>query len=332
MIFSGEAKLGNYLKKSDEWFKGKEASEIAQNIISYQSKEGGWPKNQSTTDTLYKGDREKLKATYDNRATTNELRFIARIYGGTKKVVYRESFVRGLDYILKGQYQNGGWPQYYPPGSNYHRRITFNDNAMVRLLNFIREVATDDQYDFVDKNRRRVAAAAFERGIECILKCQIQMNGQLTVWCAQHDEVNLKPQSARSYELASFSGAESVGITRLLMSLDKPSPEVVESIEAAVAWFRSVKIAGIRVDQVKDQQAPKGINKVVVKDFSAAPIWARFYDLESSRPIFVDRDGLPKSTLAEIGYERRNGYAWYGKWPQKLLETDYVEWLKKLKH
>jgi hypothetical protein len=27
--------------------------------------------------------------------------------------------------------------------------------------------------------------------------------------------------------------------------------------------------------------------------------------------------------LAEIGYERRNGYAWCGTWPAALLEKDY---------
>src|SRR5205823_4923699 len=30
-----------------------------------------------------------------------------------------------------------------------------------------------------------------------------------------------------------------------------------------------------------------------------------------------------------IGYERRNGYAWLGSWPQGLLEKEYPAWKKR---
>jgi PelA/Pel-15E family pectate lyase len=59
-------------------------------------------------------------------------------------------------------------------------------------------------------------------------------------------------------------------------------------------------------------------------------MWARFYEISSNRPIFVDRDGIAKYELSEIGYERRNGYAWLGYWPQKMLEQDYPAWKNKL--
>ncbi len=72
----------------------------------------------------------------------------------------------------------------------------------------------------------------------------------------------------------------------------------------------------------KDPKAAKGTNKVVVRDPNAPPLWARFYNIETNAPVFADRDGIPKATLAEIGDERRNGYAWYGNWPQKLLERN----------
>ena len=45
--------------------------------------------------------------------------------------------------------------------------------------------------------------------------------------------------------------------------------------------------------------------------------------------MFVDRDGVPKFSLAEIGYERRNGYGWYGVWPQELLAKEYPAWKRK---
>ena len=152
----------------------------------------------------------------------------------------------------------------------------------------------------------------------------------MTAWCAQHDEKDYSPRPGRSYELVSLSGGESVGIVRLLMSLEEPSPEVMRAVEGAVAWFESVKLKGIRVVVEKDAKSPTGKNRVVVKDSDAPPLWARFYQINSNKPIFADRDGVARHDLAEIGYERRNGYAWLGSWPQRLLEKEYPAW--KAKH
>ena len=115
------------------------------------------------------------------------------------------------------------------------------------------------------------------------------------------------------------------------MSLDHPNPEVVAAIEGAVAWFEQAKLAGIRVELRPDPKGPKGTNKIVVKDPAAPGMWARFYEIGTNRPIFADRDGVAKRDLAELGYERRNGYAWLGTWPQQLLEKDYPAWKKKWK-
>jgi pectate lyase len=320
-----------YLDRSDEWFRGEEAARVAAHILSFQSDLGGWPKNVDTTAAPYTGERKDLRPTFDNDATTDELRFLARIYNATSGERYRKAIDRGLDYVLKAQYPTGGWPQFYPPPEkSYHRHITFNDNAMVRLLEFLREVHSSKGYAFVEADRRKVARQAFDRGVECILKCQIKVDGKLTAWCAQHDEEDYRPRPGRSYELASLSGAESVGIVRLLMSLEEPSPEVVRAVEAAVAWFESARVKGLRVAVVKDEKSPTGKNKVVVKDPDAPPLWARFYEINTNRPLFADRDGVARYDLAEIGYERRNGYAWLGNWPQRLLEKEYPAW--KAKH
>jgi PelA/Pel-15E family pectate lyase len=200
---------------------------------------------------------------------------------------------------------------------------------MVRLLEFLRETYTSELYEFVGAERRAAARRAFERGIGCILKCQIKVDGKLTVWCAQHDEKDYRPRPGRTFELVSLSGGESVGIVRLLMSLEKPSPEVVKAVEGAVAWFESAQLKGIRVVLEKDGKSPTGRNKVVIKDASAPPMWARFYEIGTNKPIFADRDGVAKYDLADIGYERRNGYAWLGYWPRKLVEQEYPAWKKK---
>lgn len=319
----------DYLKKPSGWFSTPEAAAVAANILSWQADTGAWPKNVDTT-VPYAGDRASLKGTFDNHATTDELRFLARIYNATQNPPYKSAFLKGFDLILKAQYPTGGWPQSYPPGKGYARHITFNDDAMVRLMLFLRETCADPAYAFLDQPRQLAAKAAFDRGIDCILKCQIKVDGKLTVWCAQHDELDYSPRPARTFELASLSGAESVGIVRLLMSLDHPSPQIIQSVESAIAWFESSQLKGIKVIEVPDAAAPRGKDKRIVPDKDAPPLWARFYDINTNRPIFADRDGIPKANLSDIGYERRNGYAWLGAWPTTLLQHEYTAW--RLRH
>ena len=321
-----------YLDKPAEWYRSDEAKKIAANILSYQSTAGGWPKNVDTAAEPYTGDRGKLEPTYDNKATTDELRFLAHMASATQDATYADAFVRGLGYILKGQYPNGGWPQSYPPDHQYHRYITFNDGAMARLMFFLKEVAHDDLYSFVDKSWRDQCQLAFDRGVDCILKCQIKVDGKLTAWCAQHDEKDFSPQPARAFELMSLSGAESVGVVHVLMSIDNPSPEVIQAVDAAVAWFDAAKIKGIKVEDRPNPSKTGGkkFDRVVVEDPSAPPIWARFYEIGTNKAIFSDRDSVKKYSLAEIGEERRNGYRWYGYWPADLIATQYPAW--KAKH
>jgi pectate lyase len=286
-------------------------------ILSWQSEHGDWPKNTDTTKP-YLGKRSEIEGTFDNGATTGELRTLARAFNATGGERYEKAFLLGFDHILKAQYENGGWPQYYPLRQGYYTHITFNDNCMVRLLEFLRDTVEAKEFEFLDNNRRATATKALERGIDCIVKCQVVVKGVPTVWCAQHDEFTLEPAIARTYELASLSGSESAGILKYLMSLENPSPEVQRAVKAGVAWFKSVKLEGIRIEKIDG-------DRQVIKDDSASPVWARFYEIETNRPFFCDRDGVPKYALKDIGSERRNGYAWYGSWGESLLDT-YAKW------
>ena len=325
-VSAAEKGARDFLKKPDAWYASAEAKQTGTIILSYQADSGGWPKNTDTVSQVYAGKRADLQATFDNGATLDELRFLARMFNATKDEAYRQPFDRGLAHVLLAQYPHGGWPQYYPLSKQYHRHVTFNDNSMARILEFIREVKRDARYAFVETKQREACQTAFDKGIGCILKCQIMVDAKPTVWCAQHDAETLLPVKARAYELPSFSGAESVGIVRLLMSLDQPTPEVKASIEAAVQWLKQHKVTGLRIETVDDPKSPKGKDRVVVKDPKAPALWARFYDLKTGQPYFCDRDGIPKPALADIGYERRNGYSWYGEYARDLLEKDYPKW------
>jgi PelA/Pel-15E family pectate lyase len=318
------------------WYGSPEATRIADNLLLYQRGTGGWPKNLDMTAVLTPADRERLASdktqtdsTIDNGATTTEIQALARVFAATNLTRFRDGAIAGLDYLLRAQYPNGGWPQYFPLRDNYSRHITFNDDAMARVLTMLREVADGRRpYRFVDADRRARVRAAAARGLESILDTQIRVNGQLTVWCAQHDATTLAPALARTYELPSFSGSESVKIVRYLMSLPDPPPRVVAAVDAAVAWLRAHALRGVRLERRPDPSTPRGYDLVVVDDPSAPLIWARFYDLETGKPIFVGRDGIKREKLSDIEYERRTGYSYLGGYATLLLETEYPAWSK----
>ena len=316
------ASWGAYARQPDAWYRGPEGLRFAGNIRSHQSPRGDWPKNVDNSAEPHHGDPAKIVGTFDNGATVGELRFLARAFRATNDMNDRDAFIKGFDHIMAAQYPTGGWPQSSPPGKGYHRHITFNDNTMVNLMTLVRDVASGDDFRFVDPTRHAAARRAFDAGVACILKCQVVVNGTLTVWCAQHDEITLEPRPARTFEPVSLSGAESADILLLLMSLDGPSPEVVRAVEAGARWFEKVKLTGIREIKVDG-------DKRIASDSAAPPLWARFYEIPSLRPIFSGRNSVIKYDIAQIEPERRNGYAWYGGWGAKVAVT-YGQWARML--
>jgi PelA/Pel-15E family pectate lyase len=329
----------NAMRQPAAWYSSVEARRIAGNLLLYQRDIGGWDKNIDMALALGPKDRagiEKQKrdpeahSTIDNDATYTQMRYLARVFTATSHPPFQAAFRRGLEYLLKAQYDNGGWPQFFPLRDGYWSHITYNDDAMVGVLELLRDIVQrKPEFAFLGDADRMRAQQAIDKAVECILKTQVMQDGNLTVWCAQHDERTLAPAKARAYELPSLSGNESVGIVRFLMGIEHPSPQVVRAIEAAVAWFRTSRIKGIVVKAGPAPGTPKGFDNVVIADPAAPPLWARFYELGTNRPIFCGRDSVVKYSMAEIEYERRNGYRWYVDRPAGLLDTEYPEWLRK---
>jgi len=330
LLSSSEATIpSQYAKQSTEWFQSEEGRRIADNVLTWQTPHGSWPKNRDTASEPFNGKSDDLHGTFDNSATIGELRFLARAFRATNEPRYRQAFLKGLSHILEAQYPTGGWPQFYPLSKGYHRHITFNDNAMVRILELLREVSESSDYGFLETESRTKAKVAVTKGIDCILRTQIKQDDKLTAWCAQHDEKTLEPAWARSYEPPSISGAESVGVVRFLMSVEEPTQAIIAAIEGAVGWFRSAAIHGIRLETFTDAEGQD--DKRVVADPDAGLLWARFYEIGNNRPIFLDRDSVVRYTFSEIGQERRTGYAYYGGWATRLLTDEYPRWREKHK-
>lgn len=323
-----------YLRQSAEWYATPAARAIADSVMQYQSSQGGWPKSTNlavpprTPDDVPPEGRGRANS-LDNDATTVPMQFLARVATATDDARYRDAFLRGVDYLLAAQYPNGGWPQFWPLRGEYYDHITFNDGAMIRVLQLLSGVAQGRApYTFVDDARCARAAEAVRKGIDCILRTQVRQEGRLTAWCAQHDEKTLAPAWARKYEPPSLSGSESVGIARYLMSVERPSAEIIAAIEGAVAWLRSVPVTGMRLDHVRGADGRD--ERRLVPDPAAPPLWARFYELGTNRPLFLDRDSVFNYDFMQVGRERRSGYDYLGTWPASLLERDYPAWRARI--
>jgi PelA/Pel-15E family pectate lyase len=317
------------------WYATPAAQVIADSIVQYQTPSGGWPKNRDMTsppdaEFLANQAMDHRAATLDNEATILQLRFLGRVITATSPARYGAVFFKGFDYLLAAQYANGGWPQYFPLQEGYYTHITFNDNAMINIMEVLRDAGMGKEpYVFVDAARRTKALAAVDRAVACILRCQVVIAGVRTAWCAQHDEVTFAPAKARAYEHPSLSGSESVGIVRFLMGIEKPGPEIIAAVNAAAAWLEQARLTGFRYETVADASVPGGRNRVVILDPAGGPLWARFYELGTNRPIFSGRDSVIRYAVSEIEPERRNGYSWYGTWPRQLLEKEYPAWKQK---
>lgn len=322
-----------------EFFKTEQARLIGDQILDYQRVTGGWPKNIDMAKPMTHEERQQVlkdksrrdDSTTDNDATNMQMTYLARLYQTTKSKKYREAFCQGVEYLLSGQYDNGGWPQFWPGMRGYQVHITFNDDAMVNTMEMLRDIYLQKApFDgkLTDKALRQKAIKAFNKGVECILKCQIVKDGKPTVWCQQHDRVTFEPRPARAFELSSYSSNESARIVAMLMEIPNPSEEIKRAIRGAMQWFDTYKLTGLKVVRKGEFGSPFRTTELVKDPDATTPLWARYYDLEFCEPFVCDRDGVPRRHLWEIGTERRNGYSWYSE-RSAFIYPLYEKWADK---
>jgi PelA/Pel-15E family pectate lyase len=317
------APLAAELRFDDAWYRSPQGRHVADVVLSFQTPAGGWSKHvDMRTRPRRSGESwsESTGWTYidtiDNDATTDQIRFLARAARATGGPRYAEGLRRGLEYLFHAQFPHGCWPQVYPLQGGYHDAITHNDDAIALVLELMRDVV--DGIVHVPAALREPAAASLERGIDCVLATQVEVDGRKTVWAAQHDPITLVPVQGRSYEHPSLSGGESVRLLRFLMAIPEPGERVIRAVHDAADWFRENAIYGY-------EYAPKGR---LVESPGAGPIWARFYEVGTNRPIFGNRDGAVLYDWHQIEPERRDGYAWYRQDAREALQ-EFAAWAQR---
>ena len=321
---------GMPLERSADWYGTPVARHVADQIVSFQTPAGGWGKNVDRRGPLRQRGQNWVATgasyvgTIDNNATTTELRFLARVQArtpGADGARYRDSFLKGLRYLSEAQYPNGGFPQVFPLEGGYHDAITFNDDALVDVAGLFQSVvAREGDYAFVPPAVAGQAQEAVDKVVRLILATQVVTGDVRTAWGQQHDALTLAPVGARNFEPIALVSRESGGVLMFLMALPSPSPQVVSAVHAGAAWLQR---AALRDIAWTGGASPQGRRRVASP--GDGPIWARYYELATMRPIFGDRDRSIHDDVNELSLERRNGYGWYGSWPTSVLAA-YDTW------
>ena len=319
---------------------GMDIDQYAYNMTTWQIDNGGFYKAMADSyKNRYSGGQKSGwrsatggdVGTIDNNATVQEMRLLAVRYKETTnasyKATFKSSFNKAVNFLLTMQRASGGFPQVWPKRKDYSDHITLNDDAMVRAMVTLMDIANKTSpfdSDIVDEATRSKMNGALEKAIDYLLKAQIVNNGTPTVWCAQHDTVNYAPRSARAYELESKSGSESVGVVWFLMNWPNQTEAIQKAVKSAIAWYKKTRVVGLYFNKRQGRFEEREGNV----------LWYRFYEVNNDNYFFCDRGGASTKTqdFTRISEERRTGYQWAGEYGTALLSTEkaYLEALAKM--
>lgn len=320
-----------------EWYGSAEAISVADTLLGVQKTNGGWMKNDQyhklTSAEL--AERKALSGTngrsahscFDNYSTTQEMRFLAKVYNQTKQQRFLDAFKKALNLIFTaGNGMNGGWGQYWPLSEDrysYQNYITFNDDLMTNMLRILQEIY-EEKGDFkglVDADTRTRCKEQWDKALECVLNCQINDNGVKAGWCAQHDPVDFLPTEGRPHELPSVSGSESAALLSYLMTISKPSEELQQCIIAAVEWFKTHKYKENAA--MENYTNSKGEADRHIIDQKGSNLWGRFIQIggESGKAIY----NKFYNKLRARGNTRTHHSTGYKYNEYQILEASYNE-------
>lgn len=269
------------------------AKATADALVWGQLEIGGWdykidfdPK--ASQRWYYRHDKGKMKpegrrntATFDDNNSQSALRFIMAVHKATGEEKYLAAAKYGLDFMLKSQFENGAWPQRYPLASKgYTQWYTFNDNS----INDCIKVMLDAYHIYGNEEYLESA----ERCGDFIIASQLPE--PQAGWAQQYDH-DMKPASARWFEPAGVNGAATPRNIRTLIDLylETGQEKYLAPIPAAIDWLERSKMEDGK--------------------------WARFYELETNKPLYVNMDRKVVYEFVNI----RPGYSWTANYASSAI-------------
>ncbi|MGD8908948.1 MAG: pectate lyase, partial [Chromatiales bacterium] len=322
---------------------------IADNVISWQMPHGGFYKNKAAVyEQAWDGESTRSKwynevanedgtttkvelGTIDNDATVKELLFLADVYQRSGEIKYRDAARKALDFLLTMQYDKGGFPQVYPKRAvtEYSNYVTFNDSAMIRvmyLLDRIVEANWPLNGDVFTQEQRSDSKRVVKKGVKYIRRAQIFLDGERTIWSAQHDPENYAPLGGRSFELPARNGKASALIAAYMMSIPQ-TQDIKEVVDGALAFYRNPEVQEANKKYKKRAKNSTDDTYNPIQPAEGKTMWYRCYELTSNASFFsgnLPTDNPPGNgkqyDIMDIEPKRRYGYEWAGSYGSILLK------------
>jgi PelA/Pel-15E family pectate lyase len=215
--------------------------------------------------------------TFDDQVTTAPARFLMALYFATLEPEYKAAVLRALDFVVKAQYPNGGWPQRYPPAPDhfgkeypdYTTYYTFNDGVIEGNIDLLL-----DAYEKFGNEQYKEAAG---RGMDFVVMSQAEP--PQAGWGLQYN-MQLQSAKARSFEPAALTPLQTLSCIYSLMKYYKITGDrkYLGGIADAIKWLA-------------DSTYPE------FKKTGAGNSHAMFYELTTNKAIYAHREG----TNAEDG-------------------------------
>lgn len=293
----------NLYKNTNEIYLLQRVEEIADLLMNVQTEYGGWSywgitKDNRTASRSRGTNRIKNLVSFDEGTTPNVLMFFIDLYKVKKEAKYLQVIENVTDLIIRAQNPDGGWPQYYPStGLTYALYSSFNDETSNKCLKVLL------QANEILNNKR--IGNSINRFSAFILDSQYPSGG----WAQQYDENN-KATKARENEPAGLTSSTTAFCIKSLFSLYKTSnnPLTKERYRTAIL------------------KASSWLQKVKLNDNT----WARFYNTESLKPIFIDYQGKSYDSYEEALSNKTafKGYAFAGNFNIPSLLINIERWKK----
>lgn len=239
------AKHGNNYER----YKPEQFRKIADNIVAYQNPDGGWPRDIDVMAMLNPDSirqciaTEHLSSSFVNRNIYPQVEYLSTVFYLTGDSTYCHSAQRGMDYILATQQPNGGWQQ------SPLAPVSFTDGVLINVLTMWIGVEQDDPvYAWSGEALKARVRESLDRGVALVLRCQQARGGAKIAWpeqCVGRKPGPMQPIAHKPSSMAVLSSSE---IVLMLMKLNNPSSEIIESVQAAVKWLGSQhpEVLGIR--------------------------------------------------------------------------------------
>jgi PelA/Pel-15E family pectate lyase len=285
----GQALLTAYERTGDKHLLDA-ATQSAHALAQCQLKSGGWdyrmeldplkrPRYAFRSDPGDAGTRANNVTTLDDDTTQSAVRFLMHVDRAHefKNQTVHEAALFALESLLKAQYPSGAWPQRYSqppnaadfpvvkasypdewprtwPNEKYASYYTLNDDTLadcIATMFAAAEVYGDSRY-----------ADTARRGGDFLILAQ--MPQPQPAWCQQYDS-RMQPAWARKFEPPSITGGESQGAIRTLMEVYRQTGDkkYLAPIPRALDYLKKSELPGSKL--------------------------ARFYELETNRPLFFTK-------------------------------------------